>query len=470
MARGLDGRGGRPQPAPLPGGLVDVPADDIRERLDEPRRGHREAGERGARPDRRRLQRVPTLVEQLEEVAEPARLVRREHPRRPSPPSSSAVGIHPAVDRERRRDGRPVGSREDVVADPERGRIGPERCETRIVERPEALDRDVLVETAGGRAAQVPVVPRLDPVRPHDGSPGLEDRPEHRLERAFGQAERDRARLDRRAVAAPPPCARGDQGPIRAASAPVAVDRSPDRPKGLEVASPVGRVLEPREAVQDGEPVEDLRADTDRSRRSAVAAEGRGAQASDCRVVVDPHRGIRARSPFGPWLHLVEPRQPVAHRQDRPVLEPARRSLERPVDERIELAPEDVEPSGESAGRPARGVEGSPPCPGDDEIAEHAQRLGPGRLEGLERADAGRPTHPASLPARRSRPAAAGSRVLGGRRPRATPGRAARSPARTGPCPGRSCRRGGSPRRGRSARSSSAPVGWTSRSGDGARS
>ena len=76
------------------------------------------------------------------EVAEPAGLVRREDPRRAGPPATAAVGIHAAIHRERHRDRRSVGAREDVVLDPQAGRVGPERRQRRIVERPQPLDRD----------------------------------------------------------------------------------------------------------------------------------------------------------------------------------------------------------------------------------------------------------------------------------------------------------------------------------------
>ena len=143
---------------------------------------------------------------------------------------------------------------------------------------------------------------------------------------------------------------------------------------------------------------------------------------------------------------------------------------ERPLDERVERAPQRVEPPGERPGRARRsGFDRRAAGPGHDEVAEDAHRLRPGRLERLERRR--RVTHRASTPARRSRHAAR----------RLTRPSRSKTPSDTwtsGPMPereqhgarARSCRRAGTRRRGPSARPSSAPAGSTSRSDGGARS
>ena len=404
----LAGSGGLSEPPRLPRGFVDVPADDVGDRLDEPGRRHREARERRPSPDRRRVDRVPTLVEQLEEIAQPTRLVRREDPRRPSPPSTGRVALDTAIDRERDRDRRPVRSREDVVPDAEAGRVGPERREEGIVERAQPLDGDPRVQAPGRGAARVPVIPGLGGRRSDHLPPCLEDRPEHRFERALRQPDRDRARLDRRAESPPAPGGRSDELAIRTPRAAVAVDRAPDRVQGLEMAPPLGRILEPGEPFEDGQPVDRLLADADRGRSPPVAAEDGPAQAPDRGVVVDAAGGLVRPGPRRDGLPFVEPLETVADRDDRPPLERAGLRLECPGDERIERAPQRVEPPGERPRGPAFGLDRCSARPCHDQIAEDAHGFRPGRLERLERRRSG-PTHPASPPARRSPRARAGS-------------------------------------------------------------
>ena len=203
----------------------------------ERRRSPRESREGRTRPDGGHVQRVAALVEQLEEVAEAPFRVGREDPRRPRRPGTARRLVrspcaHPQ--RERDRDRRTAGPRQDVVRDPEVARIRPEGGQVRVVERLQPVRRHEPVEPSRSGPGHVPVVPRLDPAGTDDRPPRREDLVEHPLERPGRKAQCDRIRLDRRAVLGPARGARPEQPPIRAAVAAIAVDDPPDRLERLE--------------------------------------------------------------------------------------------------------------------------------------------------------------------------------------------------------------------------------------------
>ena len=115
---------------------MDIPPEQVGEGLDEAAICDQRLEQRRPGADRRVVERVPALVEQLLEVAEPALRVRREHPRRCRLPA--AVVAHPteiARDREGGRDRRSPGPRVHVVCDPEGVWIRAEAAQVLVVDR-----------------------------------------------------------------------------------------------------------------------------------------------------------------------------------------------------------------------------------------------------------------------------------------------------------------------------------------------
>src|SRR6185295_7970916 len=115
------------QPATLPGGLVHVPAEDIGRPFKVRGTRLREIQERRARPDRSHVERVATLVEELEQVPGAALGIRCEDPWRPWRPGTGRRLVGgPGTHAEGERDGDrgPAAPGPDVVGEPEIERIG----------------------------------------------------------------------------------------------------------------------------------------------------------------------------------------------------------------------------------------------------------------------------------------------------------------------------------------------------------
>ena len=321
----------------------------------------------------------------------------------------------------------------------------------------------------------VPVVPRLDRRRPDDLAPRVEDRPEHRLERPFGQPER--RRRSPRSASRGGPSGRALDATSARYGLPGPPSPSIDRQTGPSASKWRRRAAGSSSRASRSRTVSRSRvsrADADGARGPAVAAEGGGPQASDRRVVVDARRAHQRRLPaVGRWLR---PRRTTRARRGSsgwPAARRRRRTPRGPVDERVELAPEDVEPPGEGPGRSRpRGSSGAPRV----RATTRSPKTRSASAQVASRAsNGGRTASPVYSPGiAPGSPIAARSRRLDpplaiedaerdlDERPdpereqhRAEPDRAAEQVAGDEDA---------------SARSSSAPAGWTSRSGGGARS
>ena len=102
------------------------------------------------------------LVQELPKVRDPRPAVARDDPLFAGRPAIRTAARDPDVEHERHRDRSAAGSRRDVVADPERLRIGTERRVVRPVDPAQLGQRQVRVERPAERARRVALVPGLD--------------------------------------------------------------------------------------------------------------------------------------------------------------------------------------------------------------------------------------------------------------------------------------------------------------------
>ena len=262
-------RGRAPQPARLPGRFGDIERHELGQRLGQRVRGG-PVGERRPSPERRDVDGVARLVDQLGELTQPAIHVAGEDRRRSRRPRAVRAQGWAAAERGERDGHRgPAGPGRGVELHVQRVEVGTQRGVQLAVDPEHAVQRQRVAHRSIRRAGEPPPVPGLDRAtdradvagaarlavdrrRRRDGvSPRLQGRDDPRLDVMDGHAQRDGIGGDGGAAPAPQVCGRGQQRPIRRSLAGVAVDHPPQRLEREEQAPPGGRRGLGREPAED---------------------------------------------------------------------------------------------------------------------------------------------------------------------------------------------------------------------------